>query len=152
MNEWNAWCAEQMNKLPEVRWDRCTVRDPGYVASAFGWIDRPDGRSDFVLVFFGERFGFVTSSAEYTREISKRLLGTDEGHRDCQRIEDVMGDLVGNKCQSRRVIKPGDLTAALEDIATLARTAPEGGHGSAEDVVSEMGRLAREALEERRAS
>jgi hypothetical protein len=89
------WCAEQMNKLPFVRWDRCVMRPGGGVA--YGWIDRDDGRCDFVVIYLGERFGFCTSSAKHSREISLLLLGTDEGHRDCERVAGVFGDQVANK-------------------------------------------------------
>jgi hypothetical protein len=67
--------------------------------TAFGWIDREDGRSDFVVVYIDHHgaAGFATSSAKYSREFSERLFGTSEGHRDCERIEDVFGDLVPNK-------------------------------------------------------
>jgi hypothetical protein len=89
--------AAVLNKLPEVRWDRCVRRMER--VTAFGWIDREDGRSDFVVVYIDHHgaAGFATSSAKYSREFSERLFGTSEGHRDCERIEDVFGDLVPNK-------------------------------------------------------
>lgn len=98
-DEFKGWCAGLMNKLPFVRWDRCTLNSAGSGGVAFGWIDREDdGKADFVvLLFLGEQFGFTTSSAKYSREISKALLGTDDGHRDCERVEDVFGDMVANK-------------------------------------------------------
>lgn len=89
--------AAVLNKLPEVRWDRCVRRMENM--TAFGWIDREDGRADFVVVYIdhGGPWAYATSSAEFSRSISERLFGITEGHRDCERIEDVFGDLVPNK-------------------------------------------------------
>lgn len=107
-DELRAALAERMNRLPEVCWDRCVLHDESGVA--YGWISRDDGRSDFVVLEFqwgetkglgGESLtwlgvGFTTSSARYSHEISKRLHGSDGGHKDCERIEDAFGALVQN--------------------------------------------------------
>lgn len=81
--------AQAMNSFGEtVRWDRCVARDDGGVV--FGWIARADGRSDFLCLYWGEGgFGMTTSSAEHSERFSQILFGTSEGHRPCQRIEDV---------------------------------------------------------------
>lgn len=111
-DEVRAALAERMNRLPLVRWDRCVEHD--VTAATFGWIERPDGRSDFVLLDFswgdtvglaGETLtwlavGFSTSSARHSDEMSAQLeLG--EGHKDCERIEDVFGDAVRQRVLSR---------------------------------------------------
>ncbi len=92
----HAIIATLMNKLPEVRWDRCAGdMDAGCV---YGWLDRDDGRSDFVL--FSWRNGdFVTttSSASFSPVISERIHGNTTGHKPCKRVEDVFGDMVANK-------------------------------------------------------
>lgn len=103
--------AERMNRLDFVRWDRCVRHDN--TAVAYGWISRDDGRSDFVLLDFswGDTegldgstltwfaVGFSTSSAVYSAIISRLLHGGGEGveHRDCERVEDVLGALVNWK-------------------------------------------------------
>lgn len=98
--------AERMNRLPYVRWDRCSFGDRE--GSVFGWIDREDGRADFVALDFqwgdtqdlyGESVawfavGTNTSSARYSREIGQAIVGSTETHRDCERVEDVFGSLV----------------------------------------------------------
>jgi len=93
----NQKAAEVLNLLPEVRWDRC-VRRMEWLA-AYGWIDREDGRSDFVVVYVDHNgpVGYATSSAALSKTFSDRLFGSRVDHRDCERIEDVFGDLV--KCK-----------------------------------------------------
>lgn len=87
-----------MNRLPEVTWDRCCPSEEHSYCSVFGWIAREDGRFDFIVLFTYEgTIWFNTSSARYSREFGERLFGTAEGHRDCQRVEDVFGDLVERK-------------------------------------------------------
>lgn len=105
------WLAAFCNALPFVRWDRL-VRAPltevpqvcdadgGVRVEMYGWIDRDDGRSDFVILYvrLPERaIGYTSSSAERTQEIRDRLFGhLDEPteHYACERVEDVFGDLV----------------------------------------------------------
>lgn len=86
-----------MNALPEVTWDRCTgVGTPS--GSVFGWIERPDGRHDFIVIGWLRGVSwFTTSSAEHSREFARRLSGTDEHHRDCERVELVFGGDVTHK-------------------------------------------------------
>jgi hypothetical protein len=89
--------AEIMNQLTEVKWDRCTGVG-GRAGSVFGWIERPDGRADFIVVgWLGGKVWYTTSSAEFSREFSRRLVGTDKDHRDCERVEDVFGGDVTRK-------------------------------------------------------
>ena len=85
-----AWA---MNLLDMVDWDRCTVSlERGTV---FGWIERDDGRNDFVVLFWDATgFGYTTSSAKHSREIGERLGFPEGGHRDCERVEDVFGNRV----------------------------------------------------------
>jgi hypothetical protein len=108
--------AERMNRLDEVgvTWDRCVLHDATGVA--YGWIDRGDGRSDFVVLQFqwGETKGLagetlewlavgdVTSSAAYSERIAELTIGSaDNNHKDCERVEDVFGALVNNKVKSK---------------------------------------------------
>lgn len=97
--------ADVLNLFPEVRWDRCLhpggEDDAEFVA--YGWIDRDDGRSDFLLIRTrGEGVGFTTSSAALSRDFGRRLHGTVEHHVDCERVEDVFGLLVANKVELSR--------------------------------------------------
>lgn len=87
-----------LNALPFVRWDRCVGDDEQVV---YGWIAREDGRADFVLMEFGpgDDVGFTTSSALYSRDIMAALYGTAEGHRDCERVEDVFGAAVTRRIE-----------------------------------------------------
>ncbi len=103
--------AKRMNQLPMVSWDRWGGFDDfgdgeRSAASAFGWIERGDGRSDFVLLLIyvretadgiweEEMLWENTSSPSYSKEISE-ILELD-GHNDCRRIEDDFGDLVERK-------------------------------------------------------
>ena len=100
--------AEVLNRLSFVRWDRCVPRDDGS-GVVYGWISRPDGRADFVLVEWDTDtgVGFTTSSAAHSEEISRLLHGDDpdSDHRPCQAVEDVFGDLLNRRVnrQSRDV-------------------------------------------------
>jgi hypothetical protein len=91
--------AEWLNKLPMVTWDRfarAPVEDDELL-SVYGWIPRDDGRSDFVLLEFptwSDRPGFTTSSALLSAHMHELLFGTSEGHADCERVEDWLGDRV----------------------------------------------------------
>ena len=93
--------AEVLNRLDEVRWDRYVVDDREL--TAFGWIDREDGRSDFVVIelwsqanaTLGARL-VATSSAARSESIDRRLSGDADGHIPCQRVEHLVGDLVPN--------------------------------------------------------
>lgn len=88
-----------MNSLPEVTWDRCVPRMSG--GSAFGWIAREDGRSDFLVLYWDERgpCGYVTSSAKHSADFSRRLFGEEAAgnHKDCERVEKVFAGMVTNK-------------------------------------------------------
>lgn len=90
--------AEVLNRLPEVRWDRFTYG--AGAAAVYGWIDRADGRADFVLVRFrvddeGTRFfDWWTSSAKHSLGICERLNGKVLGHVDCERVDERFGHLV----------------------------------------------------------
>ena len=96
--------ATKMNLFPEVTWDRCTVRPRAFWT--FGWIDRDDGHHDY-MEFVAEsdegeegiRCGCSTSSAHYSAEFSRRLHGEDAEHYDCERVEDIFGDLVARKIE-----------------------------------------------------
>jgi hypothetical protein len=94
--------ADVMNLLHEVRWDRCINAPAGKPDDisflTYGWIDRADGRADFVLLEFNDvGAGITTSSAQHSRAFSERLYGASSNHQDCLRVEDVFGDLVERK-------------------------------------------------------
>lgn len=75
-----------MGDLEFVEWDRWAPSRTSAVA--YGWIRRDDGRSDFVLLTAtATGLGHTTSSAEWSREISRRLYGNADNHCDCLRIE-----------------------------------------------------------------
>lgn len=104
--------AERMNRLDPIgiRWDRCIPRDDQLVT--YGWVDRDDGRADFVVLTFHWgttsglndesldwlAVGYTSSSAENTGKIGPLLYGTeDDDHKDCERVEHVFGALVNQK-------------------------------------------------------
>lgn len=79
---------EEMVLLDFVRWDRYAGKPEKF--QLFGWIDRPDGRSDFILFeVTPEGIGYTTSSAERSEEISRRLNDgqASETHNPCRRVE-----------------------------------------------------------------
>lgn len=87
---------KEMAQLDFVRWDRFVVGSDEI--QVYGWIDgRDDGRSDFVLLrceaVGGQAVpsmgtGHTTSSERWSREISRRLYGSDGDHVACERVED----------------------------------------------------------------
>jgi len=84
-------CAEeQMNLYPEVAWDRFTERHDGM--TVYGWVGREDAYKDFMVIIIelvGSSFfiRFLTSSARYSEEFSRRAGGTR--HISCKRVEGV---------------------------------------------------------------
>ena len=105
----------RLTQLSGVVWDRCSLGSESN--SAFGWIPRTDGQRDFLILCWHAKnalnpssgnieemiaYGFATSSAKYTREFSKHLFGTDAGHNDCQRIDDVFGTDVQSQVVSNQ--------------------------------------------------
>lgn len=88
------WIESILSELAFVEWDRFIVDDwdGEQAVSVYGWIDREDEYKDFVLVIFwpaSETVYYVTSSDEYTNQISTVLLGGDDDdeHNDCRRVE-----------------------------------------------------------------
>jgi len=84
-------CAEEtMNEFPEVAWDRFTEKPNGL--TLYGWIDREDEHKDFMLIMIDSvgrsiLIKFVTSSAKYSEEFSRRSGGTK--HIPCQTVRGV---------------------------------------------------------------
>jgi hypothetical protein len=84
-------CAEeQMNLFPEVAWDRYTESENGL--TLYGWIGREDSHEDFMVILIklagrSLHIRFITSSARYSKEFSRRSGGTH--HIPCKRIEGV---------------------------------------------------------------
>lgn len=116
MEDWSLPAiARFMNMLDFVRWDRM-VRAPvplegwgdwQYVI-AYGWIARADGRSDYVQLDFapwvpGKVGAWSTSSARYSPVIAEIFGGPEARHNECERVEDVLGDLVACKISLRDV-------------------------------------------------
>jgi hypothetical protein len=101
--------SEACNRLDFVRWDRFITWDENgqvYSVHIYGWIDRDDGRADFVLLWFHDSWGWrpedcsaTTSSSAYSERIQELLRGTAEGHIDCQRVDEHFGDLIANKVE-----------------------------------------------------
>lgn len=98
--------ADVCNRLPRVRWDRTAGDDESRVV--YGWVDRDDGRADFVVLTFdladpvdGVDYlvGFTTSSAEHSDEFHRALFGRQaaDEHYPCERVEDVFGALVRHR-------------------------------------------------------
>lgn len=92
--------AAVLNLLPFVIWDRFTT-DPDGRGVVYGWISRPDGRFDFVVLEYSAdlaSIGYTTSSVEHSEEIGVLLYGEKAGqHFPCQRVDEHFGDLVANK-------------------------------------------------------
>lgn len=95
--------AHWLNKFPEVRWDRVAGNED--LVIVFGWVDRPDGKADVLVLeftFTGDSFTGIrmvaTSSAEHSRDFNTRIVGIPNAgdHNDCIRAELVFGDLLAN--------------------------------------------------------
>lgn len=90
MEEWAAHfpeITEQLNSVPQVRWDRFVVYLN--IVRAYGWLDRWDGRADFVLAdFYSDAPAdpmVITSSPTFRW----REYAAGE-HIPCERIEEWM--------------------------------------------------------------
>jgi hypothetical protein len=87
--------AAKMDEFPEVMWDRAA--GGGEYGVAYGWIDRDDGRNDFLVLQWWQPqhadarldFGMTTSSARLSEEFTRRI---DPGleHVPCERVEDEL--------------------------------------------------------------
>jgi hypothetical protein len=82
---------EQVASEVPVEWDRYVEDEDSY--SVYGWIQRSDGKRDFVLVNIKEDLGtyvsFVTSSAKYSRKLTEVIYGETSEHIDCQKVENL---------------------------------------------------------------
>lgn len=93
---WITEYRDLLSLLPFVRWDRYTD------SSVFGWIDRADGRADFVALINepGKGVYTVTSSADRSSEIGRLIYdwyGAEwhpNQHSPCRRVEDALPELV----------------------------------------------------------
>ncbi len=86
------WIERKLRACRMVDWDRFTVGDWGgeQAVNVYGWIDREDAHEDFVLVIFwpeSEGLYHITSSAEYTEQLTEALHGESGGHNECNRVE-----------------------------------------------------------------
>lgn len=93
-----AAAAEILNRFPEIRWDRLVEDTTEQLVEVYGWIDRDDGRSDFVVFRITHDLcvGFTTSSAHHSSSIADRLYGHHDTHEDCQRVEEYFDGQVTN--------------------------------------------------------
>jgi len=78
-----------MDEFPEVMWDRAAGGDAYGVA--YGWIDRDDGRNDFLCLHWWKQngelsFAMTTSSARLSAEFTRRIDPALE-HAACERVE-----------------------------------------------------------------
>lgn len=85
------WIERWLNRFPEVKWDRWGGDDGRAVV--YGWLEREDGRSDFMLVDFRQVSGgvdvfYITSSERFSEPFASRLGAP---HRDCKRVEKDFG-------------------------------------------------------------
>lgn len=92
--------AAKMDEFPEVMWDRAAGAD--FYGVAYGWIDRDDGRNDFMCLHWwwqnGElSFAMTTSSARLSEEFLRRI-DPDLEHAACERVEDEF-PMVARKIQ-----------------------------------------------------
>lgn len=105
--------AAVLDSVVEARWDRLLRFPPGEGFAecewvrVYGWVERPDGRADFVLADFyvpegdGEpNYTMLTSSPGLSAALAERLFDGD--HIDCERVEDVFGNLVARTTTARR--------------------------------------------------
>ncbi len=74
-----------LKMFPEVMWDRfCGEFDDEI--DVYGWIDRKDGKKDFLVIEFTENFtSFLTSSAKYSKSFNERIGSFS--HEKCKRVE-----------------------------------------------------------------
>lgn len=72
---------DAIEKIIPVEWDRYT---DGKIINVYGWIKRSDSQRDFLLLqIMDGKFGFVTSSAKYSKVLHEYLFGSLEEHHDC---------------------------------------------------------------------
>lgn len=76
-----------------VDWHRYT-EDGAY--NVYGWIQRPDGRFDFLLIQYchpGD-IAYATSSVFFSERIHEIIYGTAEGHVSCRNIKELYRELL----------------------------------------------------------
>lgn len=76
-----------------IVWDRFVGPDNGQYC-IYGWIERTDGKRDFVVIFAMNdndnwEIGMVTSSAKYSAKMSEYITNTKNNHLVCQKYEDL---------------------------------------------------------------
>jgi hypothetical protein len=119
---WRGVIANRLLRVDFVRWDRFVVFQN--MIRIYGWIDREDGRADFVLLDLflypgpSVEASVMSSSAERSRDLSALLRESDaEPHIDCERVEDHFGTLADLYCtragESRRRIPAKDVEAGM---------------------------------------
>lgn len=88
-----------LNRFPFIKWDRFIGKLEQGTGDVYGWIERKDGKSDFVLFTFIDYVAatWITSSSKYTRDIDRifcDLGGFETQHEDCMRVEDYFMGVV----------------------------------------------------------
>lgn len=80
--------ASELACYPEVRWDRFVLC--GTALRVYGWLDRDDGRADFLLLDFDISTGgvrdWITSAHPHPASVVERL--ENESSVKCRRVED----------------------------------------------------------------
>lgn len=112
-----------LNEMPFVKWDR--LINNGNI-SVYGWIPRPDGKFDFVLVEWMDpgKWTFATSSAEFDARIAD-VLGIGSDNRfPCQRVADVFPGVGWTTSQTHDV---GE--AEVSNPSTTVSCSPVEGEG-----------------------
>jgi hypothetical protein len=88
-----------------VRWDRVAGEATDGRIAVFGWMDRSDGRHDFVVLDLNfpspelpqGGVGYTTSSAKLSAKIGELLYGAENvEHFPCRRVEHEFPGLVEN--------------------------------------------------------
>lgn len=96
---WRGAIAERLLAVDFVRWDRLVPLEN--VIRIYGWIDRGDDRSDFVVLdaylYPGPKISVavLTSSSDRSEELCALLEEPSEEHVDCERVEEHFGTLAG---------------------------------------------------------
>jgi len=89
-NKTKKYIEEMLSKLFFVRWDRYTNDDDTFFVF-YGWIDREkDEYKDFVVITYQPEVNdwwATTSSAHYSKTISRLLGYKDDEHNECIRVE-----------------------------------------------------------------
>jgi hypothetical protein len=85
-----------LNKYPEVKWDRFTDDKDQNEICFYGWVERTDGKYDYLELAFnhdGDEKWYSTSSALLSDDFARRGGFV---HNTCQRVENLLGNTVNS--------------------------------------------------------